>query len=252
MKLLENKTALITGASRGIGRGIAIEFAKQGANVAFTYVNNQDRAEQTLKEAKQINSEAEVKYYKLDVKDSKQVEKISGTAIDDFGSINIVVNNAGNLNDALIANMSDEQWFDVINTHLSGTFYVCREFVHEFLYNKGGKFINISSITYTGSSGQSNYSAAKAGIIGFSKALSKEYGGKNIYCNVIVPGYFDTELTKANATDKITNFFVDFSSLKRKGEGSEYGKAIVFLASDYSSFVNGEVLYVTGGLEYIP
>ena len=209
-------------------------------------------AKQTAEECKEINPKAIIKYYQLDVKDSKQVEKVSGQVINDMEFINVVVNNAGNLNDALIANMSDEQWFDVINTHLSGTFFVCREFVNEFLYNKGGKFINISSITYTGSSGQSNYSAAKAGIIGFSKALSKEYGGKNIYCNVIVPGYFDTELTRANASDKITNFFVDFSSLKRKGEGSEYGKAIIFLASDYSSFVNGDVLYVTGGLEYIP
>jgi NAD(P)-dependent dehydrogenase (short-subunit alcohol dehydrogenase family) len=250
--LLKGKNIFFTGGSRGIGHDAVLECIKEGANVAFTYVNNRERAEQTKKEAMAINPDAKVEFYQLDVKDSKQVEKIAGTAIDDFGSVNIVVNNAGNLNDALIANMSDEQWFDVINTHLSGTFFVCREFVNEFLYNKGGKFINISSITFTGSSGQSNYSAAKAGVIGFSKALSKEYGGKNIYCNVIVPGYFDTELTRANATEKITNFFVDFSSLKRKGEGSEYGKAVVFLASDYSSFVNGEVLYVTGGLEYIP
>jgi NAD(P)-dependent dehydrogenase (short-subunit alcohol dehydrogenase family) len=250
--LLKGKNVFFTGGSRGIGHDAVLELVKEGANIAFTFVNNQDRAEQTKKEALEINPDAKIEFYKLDVKDSKQVEKVSAKAIDDFDSINVVVNNAGNLNDALIANMSDEQWFDVINTHLSGTFYVCREFVNEFLYNKGGKFINISSITYTGSSGQSNYSAAKAGVIGFSKALSKEYGGKNIYCNVIVPGYFETELTKANATEKITKFFIDFSSLKRKGEGSEYGKAVVFLASDYSSFVNGEVLYVTGGLEYIP
>ncbi len=252
LMLLQGKNIFFTGGSRGIGHDAVIELAREGANIAFTYVKNSEAAEKTVEDVRKANADCKVKFYQLDVKDSKQVEQISSEVISDFESINIVVNNAGNLNDNLVVNMSDEQWFDVINTHLSGTFYVCREFLNEFIYNKGGKFINISSITYTGSAGQANYSAAKSGIIGFSRALAKEYGMKNIYTNVIVPGYFDTQLTRSNATQIVVDNFVRLSSLKRAGKGSEYGKAIIFLASDLSSFVNGQVLEVTGGLETIP
>ncbi|MCP4602854.1 MAG: SDR family oxidoreductase [Proteobacteria bacterium] len=250
--LLKGKNIFFTGGSRGIGHDAVIELVKHGANIAFTYVNNENAAESTLEEIKATNPDAKAKYYQLDVKDSKQVEAVAEQAISDFESINVVVNNAGNLNDNLVVYMSDEQWFDVINTHLTGTFFVCREFINEFLFNKGGKFINVSSITYTGSAGQANYSAAKAGIIGFSRALAKEWGKKNIYTNVVVPGYYDTELTRANATDIVVDNFIRMSSLKRAGKGSEYGKVIVFFASDLSSFVNGHVLEVTGGLETIP
>ncbi len=250
--LLEGKNIFFTGGSRGIGHDAVIELAKHGANIAFTYVNNETAAQKTFEEIKEANPNAKVQFYQLDVKDSKQVEKVADKAIEDMGSINVVVNNAGNLNDNLVVHMSDEQWFDVINTHLSGTFFVCRAFINEFLYNKGGKFINTSSITYTGSAGQANYSAAKAGIIGFSRALAKEWGKKKIYTNVIVPGYYDTELTRANATDIVVDNFVRMSSLKRAGQGYEYGRAIVFFASELSSFVNGHVLEVTGGLETIP
>jgi 3-oxoacyl-[acyl-carrier protein] reductase len=250
--LLEGKNVFFTGGSRGIGHDALIELASHGANIAFTYIRNETAAEATAEEIKKVNPASKVKYYQLDVKDSKQVEAVADKAIDDMGSINVVVNNAGNLNDNLVVNMSDEQWFDVINTHLSGTFYVCRSFINEFLYNKGGKFINTSSITYTGSAGQANYSAAKSGIIGFSRALAKEWGKKKIYTNVIVPGYYDTQLTRANATDIVVDNFIRLSSLKRAGQGCEYGRAVVFLASELSSFINGHVLEVTGGLETIP
>lgn len=250
--LLEGKNVFFTGGSRGIGRDAVIELAKHGASVAFTYVNNENAAAKTAEKIKEANPNVKVKYYQLDVKNSKQVEEVADKAVDEMGSINVVVNNAGNLNDNLVVHMSDEQWFDVINTHLSGTFFVCRAFINEFLYNKGGKFINTSSITYTGSAGQANYSAAKSGIIGFSRALAKEWGKKKIYTNVIVPGYYDTELTRANATDIVVDNFIRMSSLKRAGQGYEYGRAIVFFASELSSFVNGHVLEVTGGLETIP
>jgi NAD(P)-dependent dehydrogenase (short-subunit alcohol dehydrogenase family) len=250
--LLEGKNIFFTGGSRGIGHDAVIELAKHGANIAFTYVRNEQAAEKTAEQIKAANPNAKVKCYQLDVKDSKQVETVADQAIEDMGSINVVVNNAGNLNDNLVVHMSDEQWFDVINTHLSGTFFVCRAFINEFLYNKGGKFINTSSITYTGSAGQANYSAAKSGIIGFSRALAKEWGKKKIYTNVIVPGYYDTELTRANATEIVVENFVRMSSLKRAGQGYEYGRAIVFFASELSSFINGHVLEVTGGLETIP
>jgi 3-oxoacyl-[acyl-carrier protein] reductase len=250
--LLKGRNVFFTGGSRGIGRGAVVELARNGADIAFTYIRNEDAAHQTAEAVKEARPDAKVSYYQLDVRDSKQVEAVAEKAIADFGSINVVVNNAGNLSDALVPNMSDEQWFEVINTHLTGTFYVCREFINEFLFNKGGRFINTSSITYTGSAGQANYSAAKAGVIGFSRALAKEWGKKGIYTNVVVPGYYDTELTRANATDVVVDNFVKLSSLKRAGQADEYGRAVVFLASDLASFINGHVLEVTGGLETIP
>jgi 3-oxoacyl-[acyl-carrier protein] reductase len=250
--LLKDKNVFITGGSRGIGKFAVFELVKNGANVAFTYVSNEKGAIDTIENSKKINPDAKIQYYKLDVKDSKNVDQVAEKVIKDFGRINIVVNNAGILRDGPIHYMSNEQWDEVIQTHLTGTFYVCRAFLEEFIINKGGKFINISSICHVGSAGQANYSAAKAGIIGFSKALAKEYGNKDVYCNVIVPGYFKTELTDANASDMIVEQFIRLSMLQREGKPDEFGKAIVFLASDLSSFVNGDVLYVTGGLDTIP
>lgn len=250
--LLKGKNVFLTGGSRGIGKSAIVELAKNGANVAFTYLKNVGKAEDTLEEVKKLNPDIKIKHYQMDVKDGKQVEKVADRVITDFGSINVVVNNAGNLNDNLLVNMSDNQWFDVINTHLTGTFFVCREFLNEFIYNKGGRFVNISSISYTGSVGQGNYSAAKAGIIGLSKTIAKEYGRKNIYCNVIVPGYFDTDLTRNNTNEKIIEYASSISSLKRAGKAEEFGKVVVFLASDLSSFVNGEVINVTGGIKDLP
>ncbi len=250
--LLKGKNVFLTGGSRGIGKSALIELAKNGANIGFTYLQNVDRANQTLEEISEINPDIKIKHYQMDVKDSKQVEKIAEEVINDFGSINIVVNNAGNLSDNLLINMTDKQWFDVINTHLTGTFYVCREFLNEFIYNKGGKFVNVSSISHTGSVGQANYSAAKAGIIGLSKTIAKEYGRKNIYCNVVVPGYFDTDLTRNNTNEKIIEYASSISTLKRAGKTEEFGKVVVFLSSDLSSFVNGEVINVTGGIKDLP
>jgi 3-oxoacyl-[acyl-carrier protein] reductase len=250
--LLKGKNVFLTGGSRGIGKHAIYELVRHGANVAFTYVSSEEGAKDTVTNCKKINPESKVEYYKLDVKDSKNVDEVAEKAINDFEKMDVVVNNAGILRDGPIHYMSNEQWDEVIQTHLTGTFYVCRAFLEEFIVNKGGKFINISSICHVGSAGQSNYSAAKAGIIGFSKALAKEYGNKNIYCNVIVPGYFKTELTDANASDMIVEQFVRLSMLQREGFPDEFGKSVVFLASDLSSFVNGDVLYVTGGLDTIP
>lgn len=250
--LLKGINVFLTGGSRGIGKAAVLELVKNGANVVFTYVSSEEGAKDTVKKAKEINPEAKVIYYKLDVKNSKEVDEVSEKAINEMGRIHVVVNNAGILRDAPLHYMTNEQWDEVIQTHLTGTFYVCRAFLEEFIVNKGGKFINISSICHVGSAGQANYSAAKAGIIGFSKALAKEYGHKDIYCNVIVPGYFKTELTDANASEMIVEQFIRLSMLQREGRPDEFGKAIVFLASDLSSFINGEVIYVTGGLDTIP
>ncbi len=250
--ILQDKNIFLTGGSRGIGKAAVLELVKHGANIAFTYVSSEEGAKDTVKKAKEINPNCKILYYKLDVKDSNNVDKVADQAINDFEQINAVVNNAGILRDGPIHYMSNQQWDEVIQTHLTGTFYVCRAFIEEFIRNKGGKFVNISSICHVGSAGQANYSAAKAGIIGFSRALAKEYGFKNIYCNVIVPGYFRTELTDANASAMIVEQFVRLSMLQREGQPNEFGKAVVFLTSDLSSFVNGDVLYVTGGLDTIP
>lgn len=250
--LLEGKNIFLTGGSRGIGKAAVLELAKNGANIAFTYVSSESGAKDTEAKINEINPNAKVFYYKMDVKNSKEVNAVAEKAIADMGTIDVVVNNAGILRDGLIYQMTDEQWDEVIQTHLNGTFYVCRAFLEEFIVNKGGKFVNISSICHVGSAGQANYSAAKAGIIGFSKALAKEYGYKNIYCNVIVPGYFRTELTDANASEMIVEQFVRLSMLQREGKPEEFAKAVVFLASGLSDFVNGDVLYVTGGLDTIP
>jgi NAD(P)-dependent dehydrogenase (short-subunit alcohol dehydrogenase family) len=250
--ILKGKNVFITGGSRGLGHATVLELAKEGANIAFTYVNNEESAVKTTAEIKAINPDCKVFYYQLDVKSSKEVDRVADKAISDLGRIDVVVNNAGILRDGLVFSMSDDQWFEVVQTHLTGTFYVCRAFLQEFMINKAGKFINISSIAYTGSAGQANYAAAKAGIIGFTKSMAKEYGKKNIYSNCVVPGYFETDLTRGNATDIVKNNFIRLSNLQRQGDPSEFGKAIVMLASDYPSFINGEVIHVTGGLDNIP
>jgi 3-oxoacyl-[acyl-carrier protein] reductase len=250
--LLDGKNVFITGGSRGIGKYAVLELVKNGANVAFTYLNSEEGAEDTVHHAHEVNPRCKVSYYQLDVKDSQQVDDVSNQAISDLGRIDVVVNNAGILRDGLVHSMSNAQWDECIQANLTGTFYVCRAFLEEFICNKGGKFINISSICAEGSAGQANYSAAKAGVIGFTKAMAREYGHKDIYCNAIVPGFFQTELTTANATDVILNESIRLSTLQREGQPWEYGRAVVFLASDLSSFVNGHVLNVTGGLDFIP
>lgn len=250
--LLKDKNIFLTGGSRGIGKSTVLELVKAGANIVFTYRSMEEEAIKTAEEAKKINQDAKIGFFRLDVKNSKEVDEIAEKTIGFLGRVDVVVNNAGLLKDGMVFSMTDEMWEEVIATHLTGTFYVCRAFLQEFMINKGGKFINISSISYTGSAGQANYSAAKAGIIGFTKAMAKEYGKKNIYSNVIIPGYFETDLTKNNASDIVKNSFIRLSSLQRKGDPSELGKAVVMMASDYSSFINGETIHVTGGLDNIP
>ena len=252
MMLLKDRNIFITGGSRGIGRAAVMELARHGANVAFTYVRNSDEAEAALRAAQVIAPTATIRHFQLDVRNSKQVDAVAEQVIQAMGKVDVVINNAGIVSDAPLYYMTDGQWRDVIETHLTGTFYVCRAFLEEFIVNKGGKFINISSISHQGSAGQANYAAAKAGIIGLSKTIAKEYGHKDIYCNVIIPGYFKTEMTEKNAVDTIKDYAVRFSSVQREGRPEEFGRAVIFLASDLSSFVNGETLYVTGGLDSIP
>lgn len=250
--LLKNTNVFLTGGSRGLGQAAVLELVKFGANVAFTYIKCKDGAENTTRKALEINPLCKIKTYQMDVKDSKNVDYTVEKVINDFEKIDVVVNNAGILNDSPIYKMTDEQWNEIIQIHLSGTFYVCRAFLYEFIMNKGGKFINVSSISCRGSVGQANYSAAKAGIIGLSKSIANEYGNKNIYCNAIMAGFFKTDMTDANASDIFVENAINLSMLQRTGHTDEFGKVVVFFASDLSSFVNGTTLNVSGGIQSIP
>jgi 3-oxoacyl-[acyl-carrier protein] reductase len=251
-KLLKGKKIFLTGGSRGLGRSTVLELVRHGADVAFTYHSRRNEADKTLDEIKKINPGSGSRHYQLDVTDSAQVNAVAEKVAAEMGRVDVVINNAGNLRDSLVYSMSDDDWDYVLKIHLYATFYVCRAFLDEFMYNKGGRFINVASLSYTGSAGQANYSAAKAGVIGFSKALAKEYGSRDIYCNVVVPGFFKTDLTDATASSTIVKYYLRLSMLQREGDPGEFGSAIVFLASDLSSFINGEVLHVTGGLEFVP
>jgi 3-oxoacyl-[acyl-carrier protein] reductase len=249
--LLEEKNIFLTGGSRGLGRATVFELVKYGANVAFTYVNDEEAARKTVEECRAIDSSRRVSYHKLDIRNSAEVDSVADQVISQLGRVDVVINNAGVLKDSPIFYMSDKDWDYVVQVHMTGTFYVCRAFLEEFIVNKGGKFINIGSLSYTGSAGQANYSAAKAGMIGFSKALAKEYGHKDIYCNVIIPGFVETDLTKANASDEVIGHTIRLSSLQRLGEADEVGKVVVFCASDLSSYINGTVIHATGGIEVL-
>lgn len=239
----------ITGGSRGIGRAIVLKFAKENWGVAFTYVNNEDAAKETVKLAKQENPDANVKYYKLDVKNSEQTEQIVEQAITDFEDIHAVVNNAGVLQNNAAAIMSDEEWTEVIDTNLSGPFYIIRNFLMHFISNKNGRIVNVSSVAQEGSSGQVNYASSKAGLVALTKTIAKEYGAKKIRSNAVALGYVETDMTKNFMADQLKEFWNKHCPLKRPCEPEEVAEVVYFLCSDASSFITGEVIKVTGGLD---
>ena len=242
---------LITGGSRGIGHNIAIAAFKKGYDVAFTYRNPNTDVPALLQKFKEIAPHRLCKGYQLDVSKPEQVAKVVEQVAKDFDDeIDAVVNNAGVNRNNLLFNMSDEEWHEVINTNLSGAFYVAREILPVFLAQRKGRFIHISSIAKDGISGQANYSASKAGLIGLSGAIAKEYGQKGITSNVVVPGFYDTDMTRTTMSDDLKGFWMQHCPIKRMGTLEELSAAVMFLASDEASFVNGQVLSVTGGLDW--
>lgn len=246
MKLLEAKTALVTGASRGIGRAIALKFAEQGANVAFTYNRSADKAKELEVELQALGVQA--KAYQSDAADLKQAEALTEAVMQDFGSINVLVNNAGITKDNLLLRMSEEDWDDVINTNLKSVYNLCKHVAYIMLKQKQGSIINLSSIVgMKGQGGQTNYAASKAGIIGFTKSLADELGARNIRCNAIAPGFIKTDMTEVLGEDAQKAFLASIP-LRRMGEPEEIANAALFLASDLSSYVSGQVLSVCGGL----
>jgi 3-oxoacyl-[acyl-carrier protein] reductase len=246
MKLLEGKTALVTGASRGIGRGMAIKLAQHGAHVAFTFLSSPDKAAALENELKATGIKA--KGYQSDAADFKQAEQLINDILAEFGSLDVVVNNAGITRDGLLMRMSEEQFDEVIRTNLKSVFNVTKACIKPMLKQKRGSIINISSVVgVKGNAGQANYAASKAGIIGFTKSIALELGSRNIRCNAIAPGFIETEMTGA-LDEKTVQGWRDAIPLKRGGTPEDVADAVVFLASSMSSYITGQVLNVDGGL----
>ena len=238
----ENKVALVTGASRGIGKACAIELAKAGYDVAISYAGNDEAANNTIEELKSLNVNA--KAYKFNVADKDACVKAVEEVLADFSKIDVLVNNAGITRDGLFMRMSAENWDAVINTNLSSAFYMTSPIIRTMIKQRSGCIINMSSIVgQYGNAGQANYSAAKAGLIGFTKSLAKELGSRNIRVNAIAPGFIQTDMTKDLDTEKM----VEHIPLKRLGQPEDIAKTVKFLAED-ATYITGQVIGVDGGL----
>jgi NAD(P)-dependent dehydrogenase (short-subunit alcohol dehydrogenase family) len=242
----------VTGGSRGIGEAIVLDAIREGHDVAFTYLHRQERALEVVERARRLRPDARCRAFPLDVRDSAAVEKVGDQVLDEFETVHAVVANAGvNVNN-LAVSMSDEEWRTVIDTNLTGAFYVCRYFLSTFLGTGFGRIILISSIGAHGVSGQANYAASKAGLLGLSAALAKEYGRKGITSNVVVAGFFDTDMTREGMSESNRNFWLQYCPVGRVGTLDEVSRAVLFLASEAASFINGQAIGVTGGLDWAP
>ena len=246
MKLLEGKIALITGASRGIGKGIAEKFAKEGASIAFTFLSSVEKGKALEDELAAYGIKA--KGYKSDAADFKSAEELVNQVIADFGALHIVVNNAGITRDNLLMRMTEESWDEVMNTNLKSIFNITKAVQRQMLKQRYGSIINMSSVVgVNGNAGQANYAASKAGINGFTKSIAKELGSRNIRCNAIAPGFIETEMTAA-LDQAVVQSWRDGIPLKRGGTPEDVANAALFLASDMSAYVTGQVLNVCGGM----
>lgn len=239
---MSEKLAIVTGASRGIGKACAIELAKAGYDIAVNFAGNVDAANKTVEELKALGVDAAA--FKFDVSNKDEAAKGVEEILAKFGRIDVLVNNAGITRDGLFMRMSPENWDAVINTNLSSAFYVSQPVVKVMMKQRSGAIVNMSSVVgVSGNAGQANYSAAKAGLIGLTKTLAKELGSRGIRVNAIAPGFINTDMTK----DLDTSKFTDFIPLKRLGEPEDIAKAVKFLAAD-SDYITGQVLEVDGGL----
>jgi 3-oxoacyl-[acyl-carrier protein] reductase len=246
MKLLENKTAIITGATRGIGRGIALEFAKQGANVAFTYSSSVDAANTLEIELNAIGIKA--KGYQSNAAEFETAQELAKDILEEFGSIDVLVNNAGITKDNLLMRISEDDFDKVIQVNLKSVFNMTKAVIRPMMKQRAGSIINMSSIVgLKGNAGQSNYAASKSGILGFSKSVALELGSRNIRSNVIAPGFIETEMTE-KLDEATVQGWRNSIPLKRGGTPEDIANACVFLASDMSSYITGQTLSVDGGM----
>ena len=246
MKLLKDKNVIITGASRGIGKGILELFVKNGANVAFSYIGDSDQAMSI--EADFSNHKQKVVSHMSDASNFEQSQKLIDDVLNDFGSIDVLVNNAGITIDNLLMRMSEEDFQRVIDVNLKSVFNTTKAILRTMLKQRSGSIINMSSVVgVKGNAGQSNYSASKAGMIGFTKSMALELGSRNIRCNCIAPGFIETEMTE-KLSDDVVQTWRDSIPLKRGGSTNDVANAALFLASDLSSYVTGQVINVCGGM----
>lgn len=246
MKLLENKTAIITGATRGIGRGVAVEFAKQGANVAFTYSSSVDAANTLEKELNALGIKA--KGYQSNAAEFETAQELAKEVLKEFGTIDILVNNAGITKDNLLMRISEDDFDKVIEVNLKSVFNLTKAVIRPMMKQRSGSIINMSSVVgLKGNAGQSNYAASKSGILGFSKSVALELGSRNIRSNVIAPGFIETEMTE-KLDEATVQSWRNSIPLKRGGTPLDIANACVFLASDMSSYITGQTLSVDGGM----
>jgi 3-oxoacyl-[acyl-carrier protein] reductase len=245
--MLQGKTALITGASRGIGKGIAEIFAKNGCNIAFTFASSVEKARAFEQELTSLYG-VKVKGYQSDAANFEQSMALAETVIAEFGKIDCLINNAGITRDTLMLRMTEEQWDDVINTNLKSAFNLTKAFLKHFLGNRAGSIINMTSVVgVMGNAGQANYAASKAGMIGFTKSIAKELGSRNVRCNAVAPGFIETEMTHA-LDENVRKQWAETIPLKRGGTPEDVANVCLFLASDMSAYVTGQTLSVCGGM----
>lgn len=246
MNLLKGKNVIITGGSRGIGKGIAEKFAQNGANIAFTNIEMSDESIELSKNLEKLGVKA--KAYVSNAADFEAAQKLADDVINDFGSIDVLVNNAGITKDNLLMRMSEEDFDKVMKVNMNSVFNNTKAVLRPMLKQRSGSIINLSSVVgVKGNPGQSNYSASKAAIIGFTKSIALELGSRNIRCNAIAPGFIETEMTKALNDDQV-NDWADNIPLKRTGQVDDIANTSLFLASDMSSYVTGQVINVCGGM----
>ena len=246
MKLLEGKVAIITGASRGIGSGIAKIFAQHGAQVAFTYSSSAESALALEKELLAFGSKA--KGYQSNAANYEEAHQLVDDVITDFGTVDILINNAGITKDMLLLRMKEEEWDDVMSTNLKSIFRMSQALIRSMMKSRYGRIINITSVVgHMGNAGQTNYAAAKAGVTGFTKSLAKEIGSRGITVNCVAPGFIDTDMTKG-LSDEHKKQLLDHVPLGRLGSPEDIGAAVSFLASKEASYITGETLHVNGGM----
>ncbi|MCP5082348.1 MAG: SDR family oxidoreductase [Alphaproteobacteria bacterium] len=246
------RTLFVTGGSKGLGAQIVLDSVRAGFDVGFTFLNEDEHAEALIQQAKALNESSRVLAYQLDVRDPDRVEEVVEAAIDEFETIDVVVCNAGITRVGMMFAMSNEDWQDVLETNLSGAFYVCRQFLAHFVSNRFGRFVHISSIANEGMAGQAGYCATKAGLEGLSKAIAKEYGRKGITSNTIVLGLIDGGIARTDASGKAIEYWKQYCPAGRLGEMSEVAHVVHFLGDPSSGFINGAALHVDGGLSESP
>ncbi|MFC7685452.1 3-oxoacyl-[acyl-carrier-protein] reductase [Ureibacillus sp. GCM10028918] len=246
MGKLDGKTAVVTGASRGIGRAIALQLATEGANVVVNFSGSEQKASEVVKEIQDLGSQAIA--VQANISDSESVQQLMNAAIEQFGAIDILVNNAGITRDNLLMRMKEDEWDDVINTNLKGVFLCTKAVTRQMMKQRAGRIINISSIVgVMGNAGQANYVAAKAGVIGLTKTTARELASRNILVNAIAPGFISTEMTDTLPED-VKSAMLSQIPLAKLGNPEDVSKAVVFLASDDASYMTGQTLHIDGGM----